>query len=71
MMSSKVDGRETQMAKVTVTALVDESIKEDLRLLAEVERRSISQMVSILIEDAIIAARKDGTLPSQEVDRHE
>ena len=46
------------MAKVTVTAFVEEDIKEGLKVLADVERRSMSQMMSFLVEKAVIDARK-------------
>jgi predicted transcriptional regulator len=43
------------MAKVTVTAFLEEEIKEDLKALADDERRSMSQMIAVLIERAVIA----------------
>lgn len=43
------------MAKVTVTAFIEEDIKEGLRELADDERRSMSQMIAVLIERAVIA----------------
>lgn len=48
------------MAKVTVTAFVKEDIKEGLKVLADVERRSMSQMMALSIEKAVIDARKQG-----------
>lgn len=55
------------MAKTTITAFVEEEIKEALKALAETERRSMSQLVSLLVEDAVRAAIKDGRIadPSQ------
>jgi len=41
------------MAKVTVTTFIKEELKNRLKALADVERRSVSQMVAILIERAI------------------
>lgn len=43
------------MAKVTITAFIEEDIKEGLKELADDERRSMSQMVALLIERAVIA----------------
>jgi hypothetical protein len=51
------------MAKVTVTAFIEEDIKEGLKALADVERRSMSQMMAVLIEKAIEEARKNGVIP--------
>ena len=48
------------MAKVTVTAFVEEDIKEGLKALADVERRSMSQIMALLTEKAVIDARKQG-----------
>ncbi|XGV99746.1 MAG: hypothetical protein ACAF41_12515 [Leptolyngbya sp. BL-A-14] len=56
--------RDELMAKVTVTAFVDEDIKEGLKALADVERRSLSQMIALLIEDAVEKARQEGKIPS-------
>jgi len=50
----------SEMAKVTVTAFVEEDIKEGLKALADVERRSMSQMMALLTEKAVIDARKQG-----------
>jgi len=55
-----------EMAKVTVTAFVEEDIKEGLKALADVERRSMSQMMSFLIEKAVIDARNKGVIPQAE-----
>ncbi|WP_074382593.1 ribbon-helix-helix domain-containing protein [Phormidesmis priestleyi] len=58
------------MAKVTVTAFVEEDIKEGLKALADVERRSMSQMMSFLIEKAVIDARNKGViLQAEEQDK--
>lgn len=46
------------MAKVTVTAFIDEEIKEGLKELADYERRSMSQMIAVLIERSVIAHRE-------------
>ncbi|MEM1309820.1 MAG: hypothetical protein AAGF98_10100 [Cyanobacteria bacterium P01_H01_bin.153] len=51
-----------EMAKVTVTAFIEEELKDDLKALADAERRSMSQMVALLIERAIQKARDDGTI---------
>ncbi|NJN23672.1 MAG: ribbon-helix-helix protein, CopG family [Acaryochloridaceae cyanobacterium RL_2_7] len=42
------------MAKVAATAFIEEEIKEGLRELADDERRSMSQMIAVLIERAVI-----------------
>lgn len=52
-----------EMAKVTVTAFIEEDIKEGLKALADVERRSMSQMMAVLIEKAVEEARKNGVIP--------
>jgi len=54
-----------EMAKVTVTAFIEEELKDDLKLLADKERRSMSQMIAVLIERAIDAAKASGELPSE------
>ncbi|NER80588.1 MAG: ribbon-helix-helix protein, CopG family [Leptolyngbya sp. SIO1D8] len=50
------------MAKVTVTAFIEEELKDGLKALADAERRSMSQMVALLIERAVEKAQKDGTI---------
>jgi predicted transcriptional regulator len=54
------------MAKVTVTAFVEEDIKEGLKALADVERRSMSQMMAVLIENAVEEARKQGRIAAEQ-----
>jgi predicted CopG family antitoxin len=49
------------MAKVTVTAFIEEDIKEGLKALADDERRSMSQMIAVLIERAVIAHQEAKT----------
>lgn len=51
------------MAKTTVTTFIEEDVKEGLKALADIERRSMSQMVAILIERAVAEAIKNGTIP--------
>jgi hypothetical protein len=51
-----------EMAKVTVTAFVEEEIKEGLKALADHERRSMSQMMAVLIERAVSEAIKEGLI---------
>jgi CopG-like RHH_1 or ribbon-helix-helix domain, RHH_5 len=60
MMSSEIHSDE--MAKVTVTAFVEEDIKDGLKALADVERRSMSQMMAVLIERAVLEAREKGVI---------
>lgn len=55
-----------EMAKVTVTAFVEEDIKDGLKALADAERRSMSQMMAFLIEKAVIDARTKGVIPQTE-----
>ncbi|MBD2054584.1 hypothetical protein H6F88_00815 [Oculatella sp. FACHB-28] len=50
------------MAKVTVTAFIEEEIKEGLKDLADAERRSMSQMMAVLIERAVLEAREQGKI---------
>ena len=51
-----------EMAKVTVTAFVEEEIKAGLKSLADHERRSMSQMMAVLIERAVLKAVEDGVI---------
>ena len=53
-----------EMAKVTVTAFIEEELKEGLKDLADKERRSMSQMMAVLIERAVIEARDKGEIPA-------
>jgi hypothetical protein len=60
---------ETQTAVLPVPAKIpriavylDESVRQDLTDLANVERRSMSQMAAILIEKALEQAKKDGKI---------
>jgi len=55
-------GAIAEMAKVTVTAFIEEELKDGLKALADKERRSMSQMVAILIERAVIQAQEDGVI---------
>lgn len=54
-----------EMAKVTVTAFIEEKLKDDLKALADKDRRSMSQMIAVLIERAIEAAKDVGEIPSE------
>ncbi|WP_242541952.1 ribbon-helix-helix domain-containing protein [Leptolyngbya sp. Cla-17] len=60
MMMSELSNDE--MSKVTITAFIEEDLKEGLKALADVERRSMSQMVAVLIERAVIDAAKQGLI---------
>lgn len=51
------------MAKVTVTTFIEEELKDGLKALADNERRSMSQMVAVLIERAVEDAIKKGEIP--------
>ena len=57
-----VSSRQNDMTKVTVTAFVEEDIKEGLKALAGAERRSMSQMMAVLIEKAVNEAIASGTI---------
>ncbi|MGB3311391.1 MAG: hypothetical protein WBG32_10445 [Nodosilinea sp.] len=59
------DHNSAEMAKVTVTAFIEEELKDDLKALADKERRSMSQMIAVLIERAIEAAKENGEIPSE------
>jgi len=54
------------MAKVTVTTFVEEDLKDGLKALADHERRSMSQMVAVLIERAVMAARDRGEISADQ-----
>lgn len=45
-----------------IAVYLDESVRQDLTELANVERRSMSQMAAILIEQALEQAKKDGKI---------
>jgi predicted DNA-binding protein len=53
-----------EMPKVTVTAFIEEELKEGLKALSDAERRSMSQMVAVLIERAVNEAVKKGQIPA-------
>ena len=61
-----VSSRQNDMTKVTVTAFVEEDIKEGLKALAGAERRSMSQMMAVLIEKAVNEAIASGTIKKPE-----
>lgn len=54
------------MAKVTVTAFIEDELKDGLKALADKERRSMSQMVALLIERAVDAAIASGEIQAQQ-----
>lgn len=54
-----------EMPKVTITTFVEEEIKDGLKLLAERERRSMSQMIAFLVEEAVETAIRDGLIPGK------
>ena len=54
--------RSEEMAKVTVTAFIEEEYKEGLKRLSDTERRSMSQMMAILIERAVKDAIDTGII---------
>lgn len=60
------DNQPFEMAKVTITTFVDEELKEGLKALAEKERRSMSQMLALIIERAVDEARLKGDIPPAE-----
>ena len=41
------------VSKVTVTAFIEEELKDKLKQIADKQRRSVSQMIALLIEKAI------------------
>jgi predicted transcriptional regulator len=59
------DNTPGDMAKVTVTAFIEDELKDGLKALADKERRSMSQMVALLIERAVQAAIASGDIPAQ------
>jgi hypothetical protein len=64
MMSSENHLNPDEMAKVTVTAFIEEELKDGLKALADKERRSMSQMMALLIERAVVNAVEDGVIES-------
>lgn len=54
-----------------LTIYLDEELKEDLKKLASSDRRSMSQMAVILIEQGINQAKREGKFPKDEGDRNE
>jgi predicted transcriptional regulator len=61
MFADKTPG---DMAKVTVTAFIEDELKDGLKALADKERRSMSQMVALLIERAVESAIANGEIQS-------
>lgn len=53
-----------QMPKTTITAFVEEDVKTRLKLLAKKDKRALSQLVGILIEERIEEAIKNGEIPA-------
>lgn len=49
-----------------VAVYLSEEVKADLERLANTERRSISQMAAMLIEEAIARAKADGRLKPED-----
>jgi predicted transcriptional regulator len=49
-----------------IAVYLSEELKADLEALANVERRSISQMAAILIEESIARAKEEGRLQRDE-----
>jgi predicted transcriptional regulator len=49
-----------------VAVYLSEEVKADLEQLANAERRSISQMAAMLIEEAIARAKADGRLQPED-----
>lgn len=49
-----------------VAVYLSEEVKADLERLANAERRSISQMAAMLIEEAIARAKADGRLKPED-----
>ncbi len=48
-----------------IAVYLSEEIKADLETLANAERRSLSQMAALLIEESIARAKLDGRLPQK------
>jgi hypothetical protein len=46
-----------------IAVYLSEEVKASLELLAHAERRSLSQMAALLIEESIARAKQDGRLP--------
>jgi CopG-like RHH_1 or ribbon-helix-helix domain, RHH_5 len=63
------ENHSNEMAKVTVTAFIEEEIKEGLKALADVERRSMSQMMAVLIENAVEEAIAQGKISAPEASK--
>jgi CopG-like RHH_1 or ribbon-helix-helix domain, RHH_5 len=57
------------MAKINISVLVEEYLREDLKRLANAERRSVSQLVGLLIEDAVAQAKAAGKIPFDEQEK--
>lgn len=49
-----------------VSAYISPELKQELERLAYIERRSLSQMVAVLIERGIDKAKQDGSLPPED-----
>lgn len=53
------------MATERLSVLIDGNLKKEFEKLCEIERRSMSAQVVLLIEDAIRAAKASGRLPTE------
>lgn len=45
-----------------IAVYLSEAIKTDLEMLANAERRSVSQMAALLIEESLVRAKQDGRM---------
>lgn len=48
--------------KANITAYVDEDLKRKVELLAAAESRSISNLVEVLLKNAVAKAERDGVI---------
>lgn len=49
-----------------IAVYLSEEVKADLEMLANAERRSLSQMAALLIEESIARAKREGRLQSRD-----
>jgi len=48
--------------KPTINAVIEPSLKEDFERLCEIEQRSMSNMIVLLVNQAVATAKREGKL---------
>lgn len=53
---------EVPSKKPTINAAIDPSLKDDFERLCEIEQRSMSNMITLLVSQAVNTAKREGKL---------